>query len=45
MLIVGTGLAYAAPTILIAAMSGISNEHNRNEYLSITPEQATWLGE
>ena len=45
MIIVDTGLTYAVPTILIAAMTGISNEHNRNEYLTITPEQATWLGE
>ncbi|XP_055307919.1 solute carrier family 2, facilitated glucose transporter member 8-like, partial [Sitodiplosis mosellana] len=44
MIIVDTGLTYAVPTILIAAMTGISNEHNRNEYISITPVQASWLG-
>lgn len=44
MLIVDIGLSYAFSTILVAAMTGLSNEHNRDEYLSITHEQASWLG-
>lgn len=44
LLIVDLGLIFAFPTILIAAMTGISNEHNHSEYLSITPYGASWLG-
>ena len=44
LLIVDLGLIGAFPVILIASMTGNSNEHNRNEILSITPVQATWLG-
>ncbi|XP_055302588.1 facilitated trehalose transporter Tret1-like [Sitodiplosis mosellana] len=44
MLIVNTGSTYAVPAILIAAMTGVPNEHNRNEYISITPVHASWLG-
>lgn len=32
------------PTIIVPALSGIQNEQNRNEFLSITPEQASWIG-
>lgn len=44
MLIVDIDLSYAFSTILIAAMTGLLNEHNRDEYLTITSEQASWLG-
>lgn len=44
LLVVDLGLIGAFPVVLIASMTGNSNEHNRNEILSITPVQATWLG-
>lgn len=44
LLLIDLGLILALPTIVIAAMSGIPNEHNRNEFLSITPEEASWIG-
>lgn len=38
------GLCYGLPTIVIATLGGIANEHNSNEFLSMTPIQATWMG-
>lgn len=37
------GLSGAMPTILIANLSGIVNESNSNETLSMTGAQASWL--
>lgn len=38
------GLILAMPAVIIAALSGISNEHNRYESLSIDGYQASWIG-
>lgn len=39
------GLCNSFPFIIIAALSaGTANEHNRNETLSMTAVQASWLG-
>lgn len=35
---------FTIPTIVIPALTGILNKHNQNEFLSITSEQASWLG-
>lgn len=32
------------PGILIPAMTGIPNQHNHDESLELTPDQASWLG-
>lgn len=37
------GLSGAMPTILIANLSGIVNESNSNETLTMTGVQASWL--
>lgn len=42
--IVEYGLSVAFSTILIPALTGLNPTLNPNESLSITPEQATWLG-
>lgn len=39
------GLCYGLPTIVIATLGGIANEHNTNEFLSMTPIQATWMSD
>lgn len=44
MLLFNLGLCYALPSIVIPALTGIQNEYNRNETLSITAAQASWLG-
>ena len=44
LLLIDWGLVTTFPTILIAAMTGVSNEHNRNESISITASEATWIG-
>ncbi|XP_031635118.1 facilitated trehalose transporter Tret1-like [Contarinia nasturtii] len=38
------GLNIGLPTVLVAALTHVSNEHNQNESLSITPALASWLG-
>lgn len=38
------GLIAALPTVIIPALTGISNEYNRNETLSITPIEASYIG-
>lgn len=38
------GLTLGLPTILVPALTGILNEHNQNEFLLISAEQATWIG-
>lgn len=43
-LLLDLGLSIAFPAIIIPALTGIPNEYNRNEFLSLTPEQASWLG-
>lgn len=32
------------PTIVIPAVTGILNENNRNEFLTMTAEEASWIG-
>lgn len=43
-LMVDVGFASVLPTVLVAALTGVSNEHNKNEFLSISPALASWLG-
>lgn len=38
------GLVVAMPSIVIPNLVGIPNEHNRDEFISITPAQASWIG-
>lgn len=38
------GLSIAYSTILIPALTGLNSDHNPDESISITPDQATWLG-
>ncbi|XP_055307472.1 facilitated trehalose transporter Tret1-like, partial [Sitodiplosis mosellana] len=44
MLLFDLGMCIAIPGIIIPALTGITNEFNRNEYLSLTPSQVSWLG-
>lgn len=44
LIIVDFGLSIAYSTILIPALTGLNSAHNPDETLSITPDQATWLG-
>ncbi|XP_031620827.1 facilitated trehalose transporter Tret1-like [Contarinia nasturtii] len=44
LLMFNMGLCILLPTIIIPAVTGIHNEHNQNEFLTITPVQASWLG-
>lgn len=44
MLVADAGLCFSVSAIVIAALTGIRNEHNQNEALTITPAQASWLG-
>lgn len=44
LLLVELGCALALPTIIIAATTGLFNDCNRNEFLSLTPNEATWIG-
>lgn len=41
---VEVGLSLAMPSIVIAALSGILNQHNTNEYLTATAVEASWIG-
>lgn len=43
-LLLDLGLSIAFPAIIIPALTGIPNEYNQNELLSLTKEQASWLG-
>lgn len=43
-LLLDLGLSIAFPGIIIPALTGIPNEYNKDEFLSMTPEQASWLG-
>lgn len=44
LLIVDLGLTMAFPSIVIPALTGISQSQNANEPLHMTPVQASWLG-
>lgn len=44
MLLFDMGLCNAFASIVIPALTGIMNEHNLNETLTLTPVQASWLG-
>lgn len=43
-LLLDLGLALCFSTIVIPALTGDDKEHNPDEILRITPEQASWLG-
>ncbi|XP_031636109.1 facilitated trehalose transporter Tret1-like [Contarinia nasturtii] len=43
-LLFNLGLCFSLPTIVIPALTGIQNEYNQGETLTITPVQASWLG-
>lgn len=43
-LLFGMGMCQAFPGIVIPALTGIPNEHNRNESLSLSAVEASWLG-
>lgn len=44
LLILDLVLGLVLPSIIIPPLTGIPNEHNRNETLRLTPTQASWLG-
>lgn len=44
MLLFDMGMCGAFPGIIIPALTGTTNEHNRNETLSLTSAEASWLG-
>lgn len=44
MLLFDLGLYLAFPSIVIAALTGVLNEHNQGETLKLTPFEASWLG-
>lgn len=45
LLIVDLGLTMAFPSIVIPALTGLNRSQNPNEFLHMTPVQASWLGE
>lgn len=44
LILIDLGFTFGLPTIIIPALTGIRNVHNQNEALTITAEQATWIG-
>lgn len=44
MLLFGMGLSGTFPVIIIPALTGILNDHNQNETLTLTASEASWLG-
>lgn len=44
MILFDIGLYMVIPGLIIPALTGILNEHNRNETLKLTAVQASWLG-
>lgn len=44
LLIFDIGLTMAFPSIVIPALTGINSAQNPNEWLHMTPVQASWLG-
>lgn len=38
------GLTMAVPAIVIAALTGMNDDMNANEYVRVTAMQASWLG-
>lgn len=45
MSLLNNGLAISFPTIIIPALTGLNSQHNPDEHLTITAEQASWIGE
>lgn len=41
---INTGLVLVFPTLVIPAITGIQNEHNKNEYITMTASQSSWIG-
>lgn len=41
---IDSGMAEAFPTILIPALTGLPNEQNRNEFLTMNGSEASWIG-
>lgn len=44
LIIVDLGMSVVFPSIVIPALTGILNDSNQNETLSMTPAQASWFG-
>lgn len=44
LLLFDMGLGNSFPFIIIPALTGILNHHNTNETLTMTPVEASWLG-
>lgn len=44
MLLFDMGLCDSFPAIIIPALTGIANEHNQHEQLSLAADEASWLG-
>lgn len=42
--IVSIGLISIFPTILIPALTGFQNDQNRNEFLTMTGSETSWIG-
>lgn len=38
------GLILAMPTIIIPSLTGIPNDQNRNEFLTMNGAEASWIG-
>lgn len=38
------GFMVVMPTIIIPNLTGFANEHNRNETLSVSDAEASWIG-
>lgn len=44
MLIMDIGLTIAIPAVVIPALTGLNKANNPNEFLHMTPVEASWLG-
>ncbi|XP_055303169.1 facilitated trehalose transporter Tret1-like [Sitodiplosis mosellana] len=43
LLLFDMGLCHSITFVIIAALTGFSNDHNPNEIISLTPSEASWL--
>lgn len=43
-LLLDLGLSVAFPTIMIPALTGVANSYNADEYLKMSPSEASWFG-
>lgn len=44
LLTINAGLIFGFPSLIIPALTGILNEPNRNEFLSVSAVEASWMG-